>query len=485
MTDRPAPRPTFRESGDEDREARLGPELLARLHGVLRGLRLYDSSHQTMKCQIQELLQSIVAVMDDEASLIGMGDHFYLNGVRLRAQAAKLNLHRSLMAEFEVRTLSGLRFVPGLTAPELESFLALFLAARDAAAGERLPDEVQRLGILHAAPILTRDLGVQVTAEEAGAEEGAEGERQRAQKVFWRAIRGTESLVARAKQTGRPALHLARRLVQPVVDSILKNEYSIIGLTALKDHDEYTYAHCVNVSILSIGMGQAAGLPRQTLANLGVGALLHDLGKLAVPPEVLQKPGRLTDKEWAQVHRHPLEGVMMICHLPGHSRLTLDAMRAALQHHVNFDRSGYPKLREGSGQATLSRIVAVADFFDAVTSHRAYRPHAYTPFEALRFLMGSDRRRFDPAVLWAFIGTVGLYPAGSVLQTESNHVVVSLSPNPKDLRRPYCRVLRRPGLPVLDMDSQETWDPMPAHERVVRVLDARALRIDVNALLAA
>src|SRR4029077_6562924 len=107
--------------------------------------------------------------------------------------------------------------------------------------------------------------------------------RQRAQQTFWRAVFGTRSVLLRTAQTGRPALRQARRVVQPVVDSIMKNEYSIIGLTALKDHDEYTYAHCVNVSVISIGIGQALGLPRQALANLGVAALLHDMGKIAIP----------------------------------------------------------------------------------------------------------------------------------------------------------------------------------------------------------
>jgi len=485
VSDHPVFRRPAGATDEEAREAALGPQLLIRLHAVLRGLRLYDSSNQVLKSQLQELWTILAGVSDDEVSLIGMGDHFYFNGVRLRAEATKVNLHRSLMAEFEVRAMSGLRLLPGLTASELETFLKLFVAARDGARGERLPEEARSLGVMHVVPVLTRDLGVQAEAEEEPEEQGAAGERQRARRVFWRAVHGMESLVARTAQTGRPALQAARRLVQPVVDSILKDEYSIVGLTALKDHDEYTYAHCVNVSVLSIGMGQAVGFPRPVLASLGVAALLHDLGKLAVPPEVLQKPGRLTTAEWKQIHRHPLEGVKMLCRLPGLSTLTLDAMRVAFQHHLQADRSGYPHVPGGSGQATLSRIVAAADFFDALTSHRPYRNRAFTTFEALRFLLGSERSHFDPAVVWTLVKTVGLYPAGSVLLTDSHHVVLSLSPNPKDLRRPHCRVLRRPDMRVLDLNSPEIWDPMPAREKVVQVLEPESLGIDVSALLAA
>ena len=488
MTDPSAgPRP-LRRVTEDDREARLGPQLLVRLHGALRGVRLYDSANQTLREQLLDLMTLIAGVMDDEVMLIGMGEHFYLNGLRLKADSAHVHLYRALMSEFETRGLGGLRFENGLTAPELERFLRLLVAARDAAGGEALPEAARAMGIHHVVPVRAKDLTAQQTGSdgpESEEESAADSERQRARQVFLRAVQGTQNLIARTAQTGRPALHLARRLVQPIVDSILKSEYSIIGLTALKDHDEYTYAHCVNVSVLSISMGQVVGFPRAVLANLGVAALLHDLGKLAVPATVLQKPDRLTPGEWGHLHRHPLEGVKIISRLPSLSPLTLDAMRAAFQHHMNADLSGYPATRTGNGQATLSRIVALADFFDAVTSHRAYRRRPYAPFEALSLVMGPERGRFDPGVLWALVRTVGLYPAGSVLLTESDHVVLSLSPNPKDLRRPHCRVLIRPDSSVPSADAPESWDPMPAEEQVVRVLSPEEIQVDTSMLLAA
>jgi HD-GYP domain-containing protein (c-di-GMP phosphodiesterase class II) len=260
---------------------------------------------------------------------------------------------------------------------------------------------------------------------------------------------------------------------------------AIVGLTALKDHDEYTYAHCVNVSVLSVSIGQALGLPRQALADLGVAALLHDIGKVAVPGEVLRKPAKLTPDEWGFIRRHPLEGVKMMFRMPGLSPLTLDSMRVCLEHHMNFDLTGYPEVAHEWAQATLSRIVAMADCFDAMTAHRAYHKRPRTPFEALQYLLGPARVQFDPAVLWSLVRTVGLYPAGSMLLTESNHMVLAVSPNPADLRRPYCRVLVRPdGTPVPD-DAEETWDPMPADERVVRVLRPEETTIDAQELLAA
>jgi len=269
------------------------------------------------------------------------------------------------------------------------------------------------------------------------------------------------------------------------VDNIMHHEYSIVGLTALKDHDEYTYAHCVNVSILSVSMGHVLGFSRQALADLGVAALVHDIGKISVPAEVLRKPTRLTDEEWRMIRRHPLEGVKTMLRQPGLSMLALDSMRVCFEHHMNYDRTGYPEVEGPWGQATASRIVALADCFDAMTAHRSYHKRPFTAFDALQYLTGPNRVQFDPVVLWALIRTVGLYPAGSILLTESQHVALSLSPNPNDLRRPNCRVLVRPDGTPEPEEGATMWEPMPVTERVVRVLNPDDIAVKSGEYLAA
>jgi HD-GYP domain-containing protein (c-di-GMP phosphodiesterase class II) len=414
-----------------------------------------------------------------------VGDYFYLNGVRLKARAAKVSIFHVLFAEFECRQLGALRFLRGITADELEVFLQLFLAARSPARGEELPEALTAAGVMHVVPVRARDLRPedQHLPEDNARDAGTV--RERARQTYWRAVLGTRGVILRAAQTGRPALRQARRLVQPLVDNLMKNEYSILGLTALKDHDEYTYAHCVNVSVLSIGMGQALGLSRAALANLGVAALLHDIGKIAVPAGVLHKPGALDEEEWAQVRRHPIEGVKMLARMPGLSTLTLDMMRVCFQHHMNLDHSGYPAAPAARLPVTFARIVAVADCFDAITAHREYRARALTAHEGLQHLMGPDRAHFDPAVLWALVKAVGLYPAGTVLLTESGTTALSLSPNPADLRRPFCRVLAGPDGRALPSDDVQTWDPMPFEERVARVLPPDEFRGNLTDLMAA
>ena len=469
MSDRPTP---HADAGDSAHLIELGPPLLQRLHALIRAGRLYDVTNQALQRQLQELMGVIHALLQEEheVALAGVAGYFYLNGVRLRTTPALSAAYHSLLGEFETRQVGGVRILAGVSAPELERFLQLFIASEDPALAARLDEALRDASVEHVLVIPAQDLDAEDLARDLDQKPDADSERGRARRVFWRAVLGTKKIVLRATQTGRPDLRQAKRLVQPVVDSIMKNEYSIVGLTALKDHDEYTYAHCVNVSVLSVSMGQVLGLPRQTLADLGVAALLHDVGKIAVPPEVLRKPAKLTPEEWAYIRRHPLEGVRMMTRMPGLSRLTLDTMRVCLEHHMNYDRTGYPEVGEAWRQGTLSRIVAVADCFDAMTAHRAYHKRPMSPFEALQFMLGPTRVHFDPAVLWALLRTVSLYPAGSVLLTSSNHVVLSLSPNPADLRRPHARVMVRPDGSMPGEETPELWDPMPESESVARVL---------------
>ena len=468
--------------------AEIGPTLLVRLSAMLRTARTYDPTNQAYQRQLHDCLALILRGLEEESelALVSAADYFYLNGVRIKAQASLLGIYHSLLGEFERRSLGAIRFLQGVSPAEFERFLQLFMAAEDAALAERLPETVTEASIEHIVAVRAVQLeeeDVSQALDERRDDPAAE--RHRAKRVFWRAVLGTKKVLLRAKQTGRPDLRHAKRLVQPVVDSIMNHEYSIVGLTALKDHDEYTYAHCVNVSVLAIGIGQALGLPRQALADVGVAGLVHDIGKMAVPAEVLRKPAALTAEEWGMVRRHPLEGAKMMMRMPGLSNLMIDSMRVCLEHHMNVDRTGYPDLGETWGQATLSRIVAVADCFDAITAHRAYSKRPYTSFEGLQHLLGPARVGFDPAVLWGLVMTIGLYPAGSVLVTESGYVVLSMSPNPNDVRRPNCRVLVNPDGRMESEENPQMWHPMPDTETVARALRPEEHSVSTGDLLAA
>jgi hypothetical protein len=152
---------------------------------------------------------------------------------------------------------------------------------------------------------------------------------------------------------------------------------------------------------------------------------------------------------------------------------------------MNYDRTGYPEITGDWGQSPLARIVAVADCFDAITAHRAYHTRPRSAFEGLQYMLGPARVSFDPAALWALVRTVGLYPAGTVVETDSHHVVLVLGPNPQDVVRPHCRVLVRPDGTSPPPDAPEEWNPMPRSRSVLRVIRPEEVTVDTAEQLAA
>lgn len=464
----------------------LGTRLLTRLHGLLRSARLYDMSNQALREQIDDMLQILQQGTEGELVVVAMGQCFYLNGARLRAEPSQVAMFDALTREFEARQIGGVRFLDGLVADELGAFIRLMSEHGDPRHGAAFAERVAAAGLLHVIPVTLEELSMLSQALEQEAAEDDHGERARARQNYQRAVRGTRTAIQRTARTGKLPVRRVKRLVQPIVDSIMKSEYSIVGLTAMRNHDEYTYAHCVNVSVLSIAMGQRLGLSRTELADLGVAALLHDIGKLTVPSDVLGKPGRFTAEEWHLVKRHPIEGLKVVSRMPGLSGLTLGAMQVCLQHHMNYGGGGgYPTVDRPFRHSPLARIVSVADCFDAMTAHRAYRKRPFTGYEALQQLLGEERGHFDPAALWALVRTIGLYPAGTIMLTPSGYMVLSMNPNGADPARPHCKVLSRPDGTMPPESETALWEPMPPDESVARVVLPEEFDFEVDRLLAA
>ena len=469
---------------DDHRTTALGRALVARIYGALRAVRIYDLSNQAVRDQLHELLSLIGSAMEDEVLVVAMGQCFYVNGARVRAETAQIALFGALTSEFERRQLAGIRFLEGVSAEELGAFMRLLSDHADAEQGPKLVEAAAAAHITHIVPVTLDALQNAEIGGEEPESSAASDPRARARVMYRQAVRGAKAAILRTAKTGRPAIRRAKRVVQPIVDSVLKDEYSVVGLTAIKNHDEYTYAHCVNVGILSIAIGHALGFSRSDLANLGLGALLHDVGKLTIPLEVLSKPGRLDPEEWSLMHRHPLEGVKAVARMPGLSTLTIDVLDICLYHHRRVDGTGYPEVVPGRVPPPMARIVAVADCYDAMTTHRSYRARPFTGYEALHTLVGPDRGYYDPAALWGLVRTVGVYPAGTLLETVSGHMVLSLNNDREDLRRPQCRVLSRPGGALLLEGRPEIWDPMPRHESVARVVPPEEFEGEIDRLLA-
>jgi HD-GYP domain-containing protein (c-di-GMP phosphodiesterase class II) len=215
----------------------------------------------------------------------------------------------------------------------------------------------------------------------------------------------------------------------------------MLQLTALRNYDEYTFYHSANVAVIALALGSCVSEDHRFLSSLGAGALLHDIGKLTIDPTLLNKPGPLTPEEWAQVRQHPISGAEMIAQLPG---LDKSAIVTILEHHMRWDGSGYPSRAPRRPQHLCSRIVAVADAYDAMTSRRSYSAARVEDDAMLNIAQGSGTA-FDPALVRVFVGMMGLYPPRSVVRLSTGEVAIVLAADKADPARPTVRVITAPS----------------------------------------
>ena len=209
--------------------------------------------------------------------------------------------------------------------------------------------------------------------------------------------------------------------VEQLLEQVLLQPGASLLLSTLKTHDEYTFYHSINSSLLALTIGQALGLANDQLIDLGVGALLHDIGKIRVPLEVIQYPGRLDDDMWAEIKRHPHEGAQAI--LAGSGDRQEIAALVALEHHARYDLGGYPSVARREKLHLYSRITAICDVYDALTTRRSYK-RAMPPAAALELIVDSAGSQLDPDLVQVFVSILGIFPAGSLLRLDTGEIAV-------------------------------------------------------------
>ncbi|ALZ86429.1 phosphodiesterase [Pseudomonas oryzihabitans] len=251
-------------------------------------------------------------------------------------------------------------------------------------------------------------------------------------------------------------------VVEQISASVLRHPTALISLTRLRTADEYTYIHSVSVCALMTAVARQMELPAEQVWLAGQAGLLHDVGKMHTPLEVLNKPGKLTDAEFAVMRRHPEDGVALLRQWGA----AAEVIDVCLHHHEKFDGSGYPRGLAGTQISLLSRIAAVCDVYDAVSSTRPYKT-AWSPAEAIR-RMAEWKGHFDPQVFQAFVKTLGIYPIGSLVRLSNEQLAVVVEQHPDSLLTPRVRVFfsarSRTPLPQRLLDLARP----PADERIVR-----------------
>lgn len=274
----------------------------------------------------------------------------------------------------------------------------------------------------------------------------------------------------------------AREAVESCVDSILRSPDALLLLTNIKNKDDYTAQHSLNVSILTIALGRHMGLEQNQLVDLGMCALLHDVGKVLTPDEVLNKRGQLTDEEFEIMKRHTIYGRDILMSTSGTPMAALDVAHG---HHEALDGSGYPRALTGDSLTLWTRAVAVTDTFDAVTSDRIYST-GRTSLDALRILNQGRGTRYDTNLVMKFVRAVGLFPPGSVVELSNGEIGVVLQTHPKLQLRPRLLVVRQPGDVVsqpriVDL-SKVMADQQGYRLNIVRMLRPEQAGVDLQAI---
>ncbi|NMB95512.1 MAG: HD-GYP domain-containing protein [Clostridiaceae bacterium] len=232
--------------------------------------------------------------------------------------------------------------------------------------------------------------------------------------------------------------------VDEIINSVLSNKELLINVIDLKGYDDYTYSHSVNVAVLSIATGIKLNHSKNVLYRLGMAAFMHDIGKIFVPKEIINKCGKLTNDEFALVKRHPLKGYELLKrggNFPHYSCIGI------LHHHEKYNGTGYPIGLSGEDISLLGRIITISDVYDALTSDRPYR-EALFPSESVEYIMGGSGTLFDPDITSAFVRIIAPYPVGTCVNLSSKKSGIVVRNYPDFCLRPVIKILFHSDTPV-------------------------------------
>jgi putative nucleotidyltransferase with HDIG domain len=403
-------------------------------------VQIYELDNNAVKRSVKELIVTLQKLfrLDERAFLRISSEYLTLNDERITVDPQSFGTFQYIMDEMKKREVESIEFFPGVTEQAIGTFLKILFDLEDGEEPfDRLEEKLKHAQIQHI--IISQLIEMERYLRSDTVDQ--QNIKRESNRIFFRTVALMKDLVKGIERQHTIQVKKAKRLTQQMVDIIQTDESIFLGLASIKNFDEYTFAHSVNVSILSMAMGDQLRLRKSDIARLGLAALFHDLGKVYIPVNIVNNPNRLEGHDWDLMKYHTVFGIKELSKVKSFNEM-VDAMYVSLQHHVHYDMNGYPQKRDGWDLKLFSRIVTIADYYDAMTSPRVYRPNPLYPEKVLRFIIMKSGTIFDPLLAKVFIQTMGFYPVGTMveLSTGMQGIVIRQNQGPRFLRRPVVKL---------------------------------------------
>jgi putative nucleotidyltransferase with HDIG domain len=399
---------------------KLGLDFLAKFYRLLKGAGLYDRKNIHIDRLTEDCLEAIQAVMDLEGQLYlkVVRDNLFFNNYRLQVRADRYTVLRGLLQELRKRWIGEIEITEKITGDQLKEFVYLIVSMEENNETNYLVInrklEFRDIRMIHAGKLESfRDEDIYVDSEE---------QKRQSKDIYFKSINLVKEVMEGVKQQKALNVRKAKRLMQSAVNAIIQDDSTLLGLANIKNYDDYTFNHSVNVAIYAIALGQRIGVPKKHLAHLGMSGLFHDAGKTRIPKEILNKTEKLTAEEWVVMRAHPIIGAEIVISMKEWGELSTRMIDAAFEHHLKYDLTGYPKLARRRKVSLFGRIVAIADFYDALVRPRVYNRYPFVSEKILGFMLERSGKDFDPALVKVFVNMLGVFPLGTLVLLNTNEM---------------------------------------------------------------
>ncbi len=483
------------EAGDllDQQLVMLGFQLITQLNTLIKTSKIHGRTNAALDKPVETMLTLIQTLAHDQPVTLRLqNDFLFLGESHLKVSAQQMVVVSSIIDTMNKWRIGGLTFASSTSSKDLREFAYLFVSLDPATKSlEEFRQELKGHEVTSIALEDPRELALKEDLSGTGQGTATESDpktqhKSQTKAAYGKAVGAVGNLTQSVRDGGTLNFKQAKRAIQNIVDLMMQDEPTLLGLTTLRCHDQYTHNHSVNVSLLSIALANRAGYPKVELADLGLAALFHDMGKSTIPLEVLNKPGEFTEEEWVAMRNHPTEGVLSLTQLRGITNLPARMVAASFEHHMNLDYSGYPKLKTPWKLSLTGRILMIADCYDAMTSSRVYRREPMSPSKVLTMMFGKSGKSFDATLLKLFVNCVGIVPIGSLVVLDTDELAVVLKPavNKTDGERPLVKVITDvQGNPIdngPELDLAEKDDVGEYRHSIIRLVDNTEYKFDTS-----